>query len=125
MTCSIEGETLKPILNRPLRTTTSLLVAVCASLTMWGFGILGSSAVIEELKSGQAYSVANLYFDTLGAKISRDVSPVSFWMNTGLHVAGALVAFILPILAFREVIIEQKRKIATRKKQSSASYDGS
>jgi hypothetical protein len=116
MTCSLEGETLKPILTRPLRTTSSQLVGVCASLTLWGIGIFGSSAVIEELKNGKAYSLYNLYFDTAGAMVSRDASPVSFWMNTGLHISGMLLAFIVPIFSLREVIIEHKRKIDARNK---------
>ena len=120
VTCLLEGETLKPILNRPLSTTSSQLVMVCASLTMLGIGVLILPIVIDDIKNGQTYSLTNLYWDTTGPKVSREASPVAFWMNTGLHIAGVLIAFILPIFSFREVIIEHKRKIDARKKQPSA-----
>ena len=110
---------MKQDTNRPIRTTSSQLVMVCASLTAWGIGVFGLFPLIDEIKSGQAYTLGGILLG-VGTKVSRDTSPIVFWMNTGLHISGVLAAFITPIFSFREVIIEHKRKIDARKKYPSA-----
>jgi hypothetical protein len=76
---------------------------------MWGFGILATFTVINELKMGQCYSFSVFMGD--GTKISQSDSPIAFWTNAAFQMFGLLVAYITPIFMFGEVFVEHKRKV--------------
>ena len=101
-------------INRPVRSTTSQVIATCAALALWALSVYSVPAVIHELKTGQAYSLA-VFFGS-GAKISKNDSPIEFWMNMGLHISGLLIMLIAPIFALLEVIVEHRRKSEEHKR---------
>jgi hypothetical protein len=69
--------------RRPIVSNGSPLAWVLAALMFIALGIYGMPAALEELKAGQAYSLAVVFGD--GSKVQKDISPISFWLNLGLH----------------------------------------
>jgi hypothetical protein len=90
------------------------MVPVLAALTLIAFGIYGLPAAFEELKTGQAYSLAVVFGD--GSKVQKDASPVAFWLNVGLHIFGFSMGIILGIGTLYGSVIDYKRKVADRTK---------
>jgi hypothetical protein len=99
---------MKPNIRRPVVTKGSLIVPVFVALTMLAFCIYGAPGVVEDLKSGQSYTLAAFWGD--GTKVSEGVSPIAFWMNVGLNIAGLAVMSIGSIFLLCGVVIDHKRK---------------
>jgi hypothetical protein len=104
-----------PNSRRPIATRGSPLVWVFAALTMLALCIYGAPDVVEELKTGRVYSLAVFVGDA--TKISRSDSPIAFWMNAGLHMAGLVIMIILSILLLCLLVIENRKRVAEQKKK--------
>jgi hypothetical protein len=102
---------------RPIITKGSPVVPILAALTLLWFGIYGMPFALGEIKAGWAYS-PGVVFDS-AAKIYRNSSPVSFWINVGLHIFGFVLAIALGIFTFIGLFIDRKRKIAAGAKKKA------
>ena len=71
--------------------------------------IYSAPAVIEELKTGRAYTLAAFFGD--GTKVSESDFPIAFWVNVGLHIAGFAAMSIISVLLLCLLVIEHKRKV--------------
>jgi hypothetical protein len=105
---------MKDKINRPIVSKGSPVVPVLAALTALAFGIYGVPAMMEELKTGQTYSLAVIFGD--GTKIFRSSSPVAFWMNVGFFILSFASAIILGIWVLFGTIIDCKRRAAKKKR---------
>jgi hypothetical protein len=100
--------------SRPIPTASSQFVGVLCAVTLLVGVYYIVPYLLEELKSGNVYTVAVIVGD--GAKVHRSDSPPAFWMNFGLQALSALAAFVMAILTFREVVLDHTRRVAARKK---------
>ncbi len=105
-------------INRPIRSTTSQVIAIFAMLTLFVFCIYGVTFLVGELKTGQTYSPMIVFGDS--SIVNRSSSPKAYWADLGLYSFGFFWGIVAAILGLREVAIEHKRKIAWRKQNHSA-----
>jgi hypothetical protein len=105
-------------IKRPIVSKSSLAVPVLAALTLLALAVYGAPTVLEELKTGQAYSLAVIFAN--GTKVYRDSSPMAFWINVGFHIFSFVMMILLSILMPCEAVIDYKRKVAEQKKQRMA-----
>jgi hypothetical protein len=94
--------------NRPIISKGSPTVPVLAALTLLVLAILSAPTLLEELKSGQSYSVAVIFAN--GTKVFRTGSPISFWLNMGTQILGFVIFIFFGIFIFCGVMIDYKRK---------------
>jgi len=103
---------------RPIRSTTSQAIVICAILTLAMVSVKGLSILIEELRTGHTYSPALFFGDR--AMVFKNISPKAYWVDMSFYVFSLLGLFVVIVFAGRDVIIEHKRKVASRKSQGQA-----
>lgn len=103
--------------NRLLVTRGSPLVPILAALTMLGFGIYAFPVVLDEIKTGAAYSPGVVFGDS--TKVYENTSPIAFWVSVGLPMASFVAMIILSIFTLCGVVIDHKRKVAAAAKEKA------
>jgi hypothetical protein len=112
---------MKQNINRPVRSTASQMIAICAILTLL-CGDLGVGLVLrQELITGQTYSPTVVFGDS--RMIYKSSSPTAYWTDMRLYMFGFVGGLIAATFGLREVVIEQKRKNAVTAVQGKARRD--
>lgn len=105
-------------LKRPVRSTTSQVIAMSALLTLLGIAIGLGIIVKNGLTTGRIYSPT---VSALGTKlIYRETSPDLYWTFIAFYLAGDLMMLIAVLLGLREVIMEHKRKVEQLRSKKKA-----
>jgi hypothetical protein len=108
---------LKQNVNRPVRSITSQVIALCAILIGLGICAIGIIIVINGLVTGRIYSPTISGFST--KLIYKETSPDAYWTYVGFYSLSCVEGLVAVILTLREVIIEHKRKIAEQKRKNA------
>jgi len=108
---------MKQQTNRPIVTKGSPVVPILAALTMLGLSIYGFPFVLDEIKSGWAYSPAVVFGD--GTKVYQSASPAAYWVSVAIPMAGFVTMPILSIFTFCGLVIDHKRKVAAAAKEKA------
>jgi hypothetical protein len=105
-------------IDRPIRTTSSQVVATFAMLFTLGFAVLCSIMIKDGIKSGRVWSPT---FSSLPTHlVYADKTPHAFWSFVVLYSVINSVMYILPVFGFREVFNEHKRKVAAKNGNADA-----
>jgi hypothetical protein len=112
---TVQPAPMKKNATRPIATTSSQVVWVCAALVGLAFAVGAGYSVIGGLMTGRTYSLAVIFGD--GTKVSMSSAPAAFWTSIGLLIVAFVGGFVVGIGVLREASVEHKRKVAAKKKQ--------
>jgi hypothetical protein len=104
--------------NRPIRTTSSQIVMLCAALFALAFGVIGAFAVFNGITTGQVHPVSVVLGDK--TMVDRNGSPSAYWTSMGLFALSGIGGPILGVLQLFEIVAEYRRKIADRRNRRDA-----
>ena len=108
---------MKQQINRPIVTKGSPVVPIFAALTMLGLSIYAFPFLLDEIKSGWAYSPAVVFGD--GTKVYHNTSPAAYWVSVAIPMVGFVAMPILSIFVLCGVVIDHKRKVAAAAKEKA------
>ena len=94
--------------DRPIRSTASQAVWICAALGNIAFGVSGGVFAWEGWTSGQMYTIAVVFDDSRLA--SRAGSPGQYWAVMGCLGLSCITGLVIGILLLCEVATEHRRK---------------
>ena len=100
--------------SQPNKAKLSPVIAVCMALTLMGIGICVAVGVKDELKMGQAYTLAVVFGD--GRKVHETISPKTFWLNIGWQMLSVVLCIILGVGSLYENF-SHKQKDAPKKEK--------
>jgi hypothetical protein len=109
---------MKQNINRPIRSATSQVIAICAILTGLGICVIGVDIIINGLITGRIYSPTVSGFST--KMIYKETSPDAYWTCVGFYSMCCVGGLTAVILTLREVVIEHKRKVAAKEEKAAA-----
>jgi hypothetical protein len=104
--------------NRPIPSTSSQVIGVCAALVGLAFSIVCAVAVMKGLITGRTYSVALIFGDS--TTVSESSTSTTYWASMALFGVGFIGGLIVGIGVLREVVVDHKRKIEARRSQKDA-----
>jgi|SRR5580704_10301245 hypothetical protein len=110
---------MKQKINRPVRSTVSQVIAMCAILTLLAGTVFGGLVLWDALIRGQTYAPSVVFGDS--RMIYRNSSPDVYWRYMSFYLLSAAVMPIISIIGLREVVIEQIRKNAATALQGNSS----
>lgn len=99
--------------NRPIPSTSSQIIGVCAALAMLSISISSGFAAAIALVKGRIYSATVVL--GINKMVSKSISPSEYWTTVVLCILCCIVGTIVSIGVLREVVVDHKRKTEARK----------
>jgi hypothetical protein len=92
-----------------------MIIMICGAFTIAASGLGLDVVVINGLKDGQVWSPTYGPLPTHMVYESR--SPHAFWTFIVFYLVGSLFIFFVAVMFLRELITEQRRRIADQKRR--------